>query len=81
MGLKLHHIDARGAHGELDGQPFQLSAADAGWRAEIGENGRTWTQDGAFSDTGRKAISEMRSLTYQVIALYRSFQRFGPTPA
>ena len=81
MGLKLHHIDARGAHGELDGQPFRLNAAEAGWRAEIGEGGRTWTQDGAFTVTGRKAISEVRNLTYQVIAIYRTFQRFGQAPA
>lgn len=81
MGLKLHHIDARGAHGELDGQPFRLSTADAAWRAEIGEHDRTWSHGGAFSESGNKAISEVRNLTYLVISLYRDFQRFGQASA
>ncbi|MBW3243359.1 hypothetical protein KUV57_11865 [Epibacterium sp. DP7N7-1] len=81
MGLKLYHIDNRGSHGELDGQPFRLSTDSTGWRAEIGEKGRTWIKDGAFPFDHSKAINDVRILTYNVIAIYRSFQRFGQATA
>lgn len=81
MGLKLHHIDTTGAHGDLDGQPFRLEADASGWRAEIGKSGQAWTRNGVLAETGRLAISEIRVITYHVVSLYRSFQRFGSSAA
>jgi hypothetical protein len=77
MGLKLHHLDAEGARGELDGQPFALQAHDSGWKAVIGDKEQSWNGEHSLWSKGRRAISEIRNMTYHAIAVYRQSQRLG----
>lgn len=73
MGLKLNHIDAAGAHGDLDGALFSLEVEGGRYVAKIGQDGRGWSSEGPVEAPLTRSV--VRGLTYQLIALYRNASR------
>lgn len=73
MGLKLNHIDAEGANGDLDGAPFSLAIEGERYIAKIGQDDHGWSSEGQVDAPLTRSV--IRGLTYQLIALYRNASR------
>lgn len=73
MGLKLHHLDTRGATGDLDGVPFHLTTEGKQFHGQIGDSQQAFKAVGSL-DLGLTE-SAIRNAVYWVIAQYRIAQR------
>ena len=70
MALKIEHIDNTSVRGVLDGDlDVTITRNDDGAIARIA----SWSRE--VADFSLRTVSDMRSLTYGVIASYREHQR------
>lgn len=70
MGLKLNHIGADGARGDLDGAQFSLEVEGDRYVAKIGQGGRGWSKEGEVGAPSSRSV--VLGLTYNLIAIYRN---------